>query len=190
MVTIQLLSTPRQAWLTGFGLCASAMSLLLSAVAALHQQSFSVFGAGVCLALVLALSACLWPWIWTWPYRAWNRLGRHYGDVARLYLLGLCYLIVSAVGLAGPSKDFTRDPRFGSGWISRKSSSEPTSNGRVQGDDTKALKRDWVRTYVLWAIQSGQIWRCALLPFLILLSMLESDERSHVPVPTQTYTLF
>lgn len=164
------------------------MTFLGFAVTALCEQSFFVCGVGACLTVAVALTAHLWPWAWTLPYRAWNRLGRHYGDVARLYLLGLCYVIVSAVGLAGPSKDFTRDPRFGSGWIFRKSGSEPASNGRVQGDDTMALKRGWLRTYVLWAIQSGQIWRCALLPFLVLLSMLESDERSQVP--TQTYTLF
>jgi hypothetical protein len=188
MVTIRLLSKPRRAWLTGFGLCASAMTFSGFAVIALREKSFFICGVGACLTVAVALAAHLWPWAWTLPYRAWNKLAKHYGDIARLYFLGLCYLIVSAVGLAGPSKDFTRDPRFGSGWISRKSSSEPISNSRVQGDDTKALKRGWIRTYVLWAIQSGQIWRCALLPFLILLSMLGSDERSHVP--TQTYTLF
>ena len=57
---------------------------------------------GTCLALGSAISAYSWPLLWEWPYRAWNKLARHYGQFSRLYLLGLCYMIISSVRLAGP----------------------------------------------------------------------------------------
>lgn len=188
MINIRLQGRPRRAWLTSFGLVVSGMILLGFVLAASYHQSMSLFGGGACLTVALVLSASLWPWVWTIPYRAWNKMGRHYGEIARFYLLGLCYVIVSAIGVAGPSKDFTRNARSGSGWIERELGPRLTGEGRLQHEQNAQLGRGWIRAYTLWAMRSGQLWRLALLPFLILLSTLDLDEESHVP--TKTYTLF
>jgi len=188
MFTIRLLPHPRRAWLSSFGLLVSMVILLGLAVAAWYRQSLFIFGTGMWLAVALALSAHLWPWAWTVPYRAWNKMGRYYGQCARLYLLGLCYLIVSAVGLAGPSKEFARNARSGSGWITKESDNGSMGKGRLQDDEMVFRKRGWIRTYAQWAMKPGELWKFALLPFFILLSTLEIDDQSHVP--TKTYTLF
>lgn len=182
MVTIRLLPKPRRAWLTSFGVVVSTMILAGFAVAAFQRQSLTLLGAGAGVTLMLVSSSRLWPWVWNIPYRAWNKLGRHYGDVARFSLLGLCYLIVSAVGVAGSSKEFVRTARSGSGWIRREKSNSSWSihQGR--------LRHSWMSGFLSWASESRQYWALALLPFLILLSTLEIAEESQAP--SRTYTLF
>jgi hypothetical protein len=187
MVTIRLLPNPRRAWLTSFGLLISMMSMLGFAAWAWYRQSFSLFGVGVGLSVALVLSARLWPGAWTVPYRAWNKMGRHYGEFARLYFLWLCYLTISAVGMPGPSENFTRNASAGSGWIARQPVPGPKSRD-VQEEMNGQVNRGWIRAYAVWAIRSGQLWRFALLPFLILLWTLDTDDESHVP--SKTYTLF
>jgi hypothetical protein len=159
------------------------MILLGFAVIAIYRSSFAVFEVGVCLSAALAVSAYLWPWAWIVPYRVWNKMSRHYGEFARLYLLAQCYIIVSAVGMAGPSREFARNAGSGSGWMTR----EPVSDV-MHVEDTGDVNRNWIRAYALWVMRTGQPWRFALLPFFILLSTLDIDDRTNVP--TKTYTLY
>jgi len=187
MVTIRLLPNPRRAWLMSFGLMVSVMSMLSVAGWAWYQHSFSLFGVGAGLAVALALSARLWPRTWTLPYRTWNKIGRHYGEFARLYFLGLCYLIISAVGIVGPSEDFARNASTGSGWIARRPVLD-SKNSDMQDENSGQVNRGWIRAYAVWAIKSGQLWRFAFLPFLIFLSTLHVGNET--PVPSKTYTLF
>jgi hypothetical protein len=110
-------------------------------------------------------------------------MSRHYGEFARLYLLAQCYIIVSAVGMAGPSREFARNAGSGSGWMTRG----PVSDV-MQVEDTGDVNRNWIRAYALWVMSTGQWWRFALLPFLIFLSVLDIADESNVP--SKTYTLF
>lgn len=187
-MTIRLLPIPRRAWLKSFGLIMSLLSLLGFSVAASRFQSTPVMACGVCIAVGLAVVASLWPRFWMVPYRVWNKLARLYGQFARVYLLRLCYLVVSAAGLGGQSRDFARDGRAGSGWIPR-SSATGSSNRNQSHDNTQAsLNRGWIRVYASWAIEAGQYWSLALLPFLMVLSAMDIEEGSQ-PL-TKTYTLF
>jgi hypothetical protein len=188
MLSIRLLTNPRRASLTSFGLLFSGLSLVGFALIALYESSLTVFGIALSLSFALAVSACLWPGIWIGPYRGWNKMSRHYGEFARLYLLGQCYMIVSAVGMLGPSREFVRDASSGSGWVARNSVSKVMAETRVRADETGGKNPQWVRAYALWVNGTGQWWRFALLPFMMLLSTFDIDDRTNVP--TKTYTLF
>jgi hypothetical protein len=72
--------------------------------------------------------------------------------------------------------------------MARSSVSDVMAESRVRGDETGGMNQQWVRAYAQWVIRTGQWWRFALLPFMMLLSTFEIDDRTNVP--TNTYTLF
>jgi hypothetical protein len=171
-----------------FGLVMSFAIVLAAAAVSTFRQSPWLFRAGLFLAVVSALCAVLWPWIWMLPYKAWNKAARHYGDFARRYVLRMCYLIISTVGIAPSSSSFSRTRRSGTVWEPRRSN---TGIGKVIRKNTKTQNsghQSWVRSFISWATGSRQTWALALLPFFLVLSFLEIDEEG---VPSdKTYTLF
>ena len=188
MISIRLLPRPRRAWLTSFGCTVASVLLLLAILLSLHGESTAILFLMTSLALVSTISAYAWPQVWSMAYRAWNKLARHYSQFARLYLLGLCYMIISSISLAGPASAFSRKSVAGSGWIARHPSVRPSYNGleHIQGGQGK--HPGWVHSYVSWATTSRQLWTLTLLPFLIVLSLFEANDEKGIS--SSTYTLF
>ena len=188
MRTIRLLSRPRRAWLTSFCMLVGLIIMLLAGAMFLYQHSLSLLELGIALAISSVVSGILWPQAWTLPYRAWNKLARHYGDFARFCLLGLCYMIISAVGMGNPLPSFWRSASSGSGWSPRPTFPSSTYGSTHHAEGGDAWRQGWIRSFASWAINSHQPWVLTLLPFLIALSFLEIDEGS--APPSKTYTLF
>jgi hypothetical protein len=170
---------PRRAWIWAFGIA---------------------FGlaAGVFLALLLAATRG-WQWIaiapaitggfvfaaWIdariieYPYRAWNKLAREFARFGRLWVLvALYYILFIPVGWAG---SLLRVSAPGSGeslWIEYQRFAENVHP-----------RRGWVAAYFSWCRPKRNRWAVWLVPFLVLLSFLEIDQKKDT-VPSNIYTLY
>jgi len=117
-------------------------------------------------------------------YHAWNkRIARPLGKIATEILLRICLLIVFvAVGRAGSRFRFS-EAANSSAWLAARHGSPPV------GERLSLRKRPtWARSYVAWAVQSGNAWAIVLIPFLWLLRMF-AVEQQHA-TQANIYTLF
>jgi len=146
-------------------------------------------GLGGILALVLLLLGILQPQIISVAYDVWNRLARYYMRGARVLLKGICfYIIFASVARIGSRLTLTRPSATKSLWVARGTLPASSYCFQYDGKTNRSTQKGWVRTYVSWAVQSGNLWTACLLPFLILLRAVEVEERS--VSPTNVYTLF
>ena len=82
-----------------------------------------------------------------------------------------------------------RPPAEESLWLPRQSlasTSDKTLQTKVGGREPAD---GWIVRYVTWVLESREVWRLFLLPFLLLLFLLQSSEEE-LTVPENTYTLF
>ena len=117
-------------------------------------------------------------------YHAWNkRIARPLGKIATEILLRICLLIVFvAVGRGGSRFRFS-EAASSSAWLAAQHAARPVA------EQLSLRKRPtWVRSYLSWAVQSGNAWAIALTPFLCLLRMF-AVEQQHA-TQANIYTLF
>jgi hypothetical protein len=120
-------------------------------------------------------------------YRVWVRASRLYAKVTRHVLLMLCHGIVSGVGLAGSSLLLERPAAGRSLWQVRHSLPTAAYGSQFDAPGPAWVGRPW-RAVVDWAMRSGNTWLIFLVPFLVLVSLLDTDERGRYP--DGIYTLF
>jgi hypothetical protein len=175
-------------WLLSFWLVISVMSgLVLGIFAGLCiAPLWSVVG--VLAAPLLAVPGLLWPKIVMLPYRLWNRLARDFVRYARMILTAICFCIIIVVGRLGSSMMVSRPSAGQSLWIPRGTLS-PMAYASQHASVTAHLPRqNWIAQFFTWTIRSGNLWACCLLPFLLLLALLEPEYEPHIL--TDIYTLF
>jgi hypothetical protein len=183
---LQLPETPRRADLRGF-------SAALSLVAAV-TVGLVTLAAGARMPLAWALAGALAVGLLLTPsrssglaYDAWNRLARYVGRMARAWISGVAFLIVTVVGWTGSRLPWRTPPTPTSGW--RVRSTLPASSFEGQGveEGGRSAGEGWVRELSHWA-RRGNGWTWGLLPFLILLGIVDHGE---VRAPTdRNYTLY
>lgn len=183
------LPSVRRASLRSFWLaiCLSGGLLLSVVLSLLVSFRWAVLAVG--LAFVLALPGYLWPQLISLPYRVWNRLARDFARCASLLLMSICfYIILVAVGRAGSSLSLARPTATQSSWVPRETLAPTTYNNQHGIPTEGSLSQGWIATLFSWALHSGNLWTCCLLPFLMLLSLFETEEENSAP--TDIYTLF
>lgn len=121
-------------------------------------------------------------------YALWNRAARAYGRRARPVILTVYYYAAFTAGrLAGSKVPMRRTDDHTSGWTPRRSllpeeyASQAPSAGAA-GDGW------WPVVVARWSLRSGRPWVIALLPLLVLLRGLDSDETEEVE--SNIYTLY
>ncbi len=188
--SIILLPTPRRrAQLMSFWLVISIFSGLVFGVLLSQLVAPRWSGLGLIVALGLALPGYLRPEVASIPYGVWNRLARYYMRGARVLLKGICfYIIFASVAHIGSRLMLTRPSATKSLWVARGTRPASSYCFQYDGKTNRSTQKGWIRTYVSWAVQSGNLWTACLLPFLILLRAVEVEERS--VSPTNVYTLF
>ncbi|HEX9665703.1 MAG TPA: hypothetical protein VGA95_04000 [Thermodesulfobacteriota bacterium] len=166
--------------LAGGLLIGSLLALLVSPI---------LSGVTVILALMFTLLGFLQRQVASIVYEAWNRVARRFTRVARIVLMGICfYIIFVAVGRTGSSLGLARPTSGRSMWVPRKTL-QPIGYPHQYNVSRKELpQRGWIPTFLSWAAQSGNFWAFCLLPFLILLRFLETEEESNFP--NNIYSLF
>ena len=182
-------SSPNRLWLLSFWL---NISFLIGAlIGALSWTLISPprFGLAIGLFLVLALPALLRPQIVSALYIAWNKLAREFARCARLWLMGICfYIIFFVVGRSGSSLRLTSPGSGMSLWVPR-ATLEPTAYvSQYDATTGGSIQQGWISIFLSWAVRSGNLWACCLLPFFILLRAFETEEESSFP--TNIYTLY
>jgi hypothetical protein len=138
----------------------------------------------------LALPGLLRPRSTAKAFRAWNKLAMLFAAAARVYVARVClYTVFAAVGLLGSNMEMELPHSPASGWTRRQA---PRTMNYLSSSDLgppDRRKRGWLRAYVAWAGQSRNLWALGLIPFLLLLALLEEDVGTSPPAHG-IYTLY
>jgi hypothetical protein len=120
-------------------------------------------------------------------YRFSARALRLYARVARFLLLALCYGIVFvAVGAAGSALRLRRPAPGDSLWEAGRTlpaDAYPSEHGAA----SPGARGHW-RAALALATGSGNAWTLALVPFMFMIAVLDTEDEA--PYPVGIYTLF
>jgi len=177
--------------LKSFSIAVSSLSGLMVCILALLFQSKLTAGVGVSLTVGFCAVGLLWPHMVSKPYRAWNRLAHIVTRILRQSILAISYYSVFAVvSQTRPSAMLTTSNSSESLWRPRTPRSTIAYFRQYNSTRNPLLaETGWISTFFSWSIQSSNIWTWCLLPFLLILSLLEeSEHQGHVP--SETYTLY
>jgi hypothetical protein len=170
-------------WLS-FSLGASVVAALLLYLLVSPQHS----GLGLLSVPTSFLPILFWPKGLILCYRIWNRLAREISRFAQKVILRICFHVVFvAAGFAGSSMRIDRLTSKESLWTDR----ETVSSNSYFGEHKVSAKRsptNWLSSVFSWSQQSGDLLPLCLLPFLLLLRILEPKQET--TVPSDIYTLF
>lgn len=142
------------------------------------------------LALLAVLATLGWrnPALALRPYEGWKRLARKARRAARLWLTGVCFLVLAIVGRLGARLPLHAPAPPVSAWMPKK----PLPPGSYAGDSDLAEMGDpaagWARRLGGWAWRSGNVWAWSLIPLLALLKGVEGESRGSLG--GNVYTLY
>lgn len=182
-------SQPRRIELQSFSIvsatCAAAVWGTVAGM--LGAPLWVVFGFGAA-AMLLGAAGWLRPGAAAMPYNLWRRLARAFSRFARVWLAGMCLLIVSLAGRAGSRMQWSRTPSQPSGWIPRGTLASGAYASQSDLPAGAATDEGWIRSVFSWGRRSGHIWVWSLIPFLLLLNGIQLRQKSSLG--GQTYTLY
>ena len=180
------LPPPSRGRLYSFWLVQSACAGFLAVIVGKATGVPQFVLAGISLGFLMALVGYAWPNAISGFYHTWDRWAATYAAWASRLLLKICYLVVfTLVRLAGSR--MTRDRKRQTMWMPRTTTAAE-AYGSQSDLPLAAGSQGWVRSYVRWASKSGNLWAVSLLPFLILIAVLD-PERSQ-GYAGSLYTLF
>lgn len=186
---LMLPSRPRRAWLTSFWLVIAFLGGSVIGVILVILKSAVWFGVGIMIGALIAMPGLLWPQSISILYEKWHKLSEFYARATRVVVKGACfYLVFAACGLVGSTLRLTR-PSTGQSMWQPRATHEPSTYLQQYETATKgSLHKGWKRSYVSWAVSSGNLWAVCLLPWLMLVAALDTDEQEGTP--STLYTLF
>jgi len=186
---VNLPSHPRQAWLKSFWLAIALLSGSVIGVLLAFLQSSLWLGGGIMLGIVTALPGLLWPQAVKSSYHVWNKLSGLYMHAARVAVKAICfYIIIVTTGWGGTSLRLARPTFAESFWQSRRTLAPASYPYQYEADARHHSWKNWQGLYLSWSAYSGNWWTICLLPFLIVLSFLDTEDESDLP--SKIYTLF
>lgn len=188
--TMILPSSPNRLWLLSFWLAICLLAGMTTGIALWVLASPAWSGLGLILTAALAMMGLLRPILVAWPYKVWNGLAGSYTRLARMWVAKTCfYIIFGAVGRTGAALSLTRPTSVTeSYWVPRDTLPSKTYVHEYKKMTEGSTRSSWIRTFVSWAVGSRNLWACCLLPFLILLRALETEEKRSFP--SNIYTLY
>jgi hypothetical protein len=179
---------PRRAWLLAFW---TALSLWLGVSAGVFLAvalGWFWLAAAPVIAAGMAALGWIWPGLVAFPYRAWNKLARETARLGHFCILTVCYYVVLAPVARAGSSFRLESPKPGeSFWIKRQSSRGRADVQKLSGAEFSS--RSWIVTYLSWCAHPRNLWTVWLIPYLLLLSLLETEEQKN-SVPSNIYTLY
>jgi hypothetical protein len=187
---LQLPSPPRRAWLHSFWLALSFYSGVTAGILLAVLQVAHWFAVALLLTLIMAGAGFLLPQVSVNVYHFWNRAMLWVGRWIRLGLLAICYgCICLATAHKGHAICLGRPAANGSLWIARGTLAPFAYDHQYAVPGPTPSSRSRFVTYLQWAKQSGNGWAVCLLPFLLLLAVVDA-EQSTSDFPANIYTLY
>ncbi len=183
----------RRHWLISFWLVISIGMGALFGASLAFQVSPIWLAFGVILTSILVLPGLLRPEVALLPYRAWNKLARYVVRGLRLLLMSVCFYTVfvavrcrkrrrSSLNLASSTPNESM-------WVSRGTLTLESYASPYLAKTGCSSRSGWIANFISSITNSGEFWAFSLLPFLILLSVLQTDDEQ-TQFPTNIYTLF
>jgi hypothetical protein len=174
---------PRRAWIWAFWLAFSLSAGVSCALLLAATISWQWVIAAPAIAGLLLFAGWIDARIVEYPYRAWNKLAREFTRVGRLWVLAVLYYgVFMPVGWAGSLMRVAAPKSGESLWTEHSPFCEDI---RFSACGTQK----WLTAYLSWCRPSRNRWAIWLVPFLLLLTILETEEQTD-SVPTNTYTLY
>lgn len=186
---MMLPSPPRRGSVRSFWLVISVLAGSLSGALAAVFLSAQWFVMGLVLVPMIALPGLVWPRAVSGVYEAWNGVAGFYCRAARVLVKGICfYLVLAPANWTSSSLRLRRPPSGQSLWTPRRTLPAMTYGSQYDGGGGDSLRTGWILRLLSWTVRSGNIWALSLLPFMVMLSALETDEE--ISFPSNIYTLF
>jgi hypothetical protein len=168
------------AFWTALSLSAGALVTVLLAI----TLGWAWTATGPAVATGLVFSGWMWPQIIKFFYRAWNKLAREFARFARFWVLAVFYYVVFTPVAWSGSLFRVAMPKPGESlWMKHQTLS---MEAHLQPSST----RSWISAYLSWCGGAQNLWGVWLVPFLLLLSLLGTDEQHKDSVPSNIYTLY
>lgn len=182
---------PHRSYLKAFWIIMtlSSSGVMIGASLALGTWWGCVLGIGLgCISLVYALLEVNMRVMWV-TYRAWNKLAELVTSVLQTAIVAISFFIMFvSVGKLGSSLRIDLPTAQQSLWIRR--GTVPLHAYESQSGFPTSLKKNahWAKLFVSWATRSGKYWILFLLPFLYILSFLDTAPSEETAAGI--YTLF
>jgi hypothetical protein len=123
-------------------------------------------------------------------YRVWNNLAHAYGSLALYSITGICfYVILLITGRAGSILRISREETKGkSHWKPRETLHNDSYDSMYNSLSKNVNDRGAIRSLFDWSMETKNYWVICLIPFLLLIRVLETEE--HKEFPSNIYTLY
>lgn len=183
-------ASPNRLWQLSFWLVVSSCIGLILAALLWIVVSLPWAGLGLIAGLLLGGAGLLRPRKLSIPYKFWNGLAKKFAHFGQVWVAGVCfYTVFAAVGRTGASLSLARP---GSGtkslWTPRETQAPSTYIYSQKKMFKGSTQRGWVSSFGSWAAESRNLWAVCLLPFLLLLKALDTEQESEFP--SDIYTLY
>lgn len=186
---------PTRAALRAFWVLVSVVAGLVLGVGLTMLDLVSSAGAvtvGVLAVVGLAGFGIARPYAVSFPYRVWNWLAAQVAARLRTYVTGVCFFtVVLAAGRAGSAPRFLAASSGESMWTPRESQALAAYASQCHDPRAASTRGRWTVGMRRWARRSGNHWALAVVPFLVVLRLLDTDEHQGSAAPTSDiYTLY
>jgi hypothetical protein len=116
-------------------------------------------------------------------YEIWNKLSIRFSRYATAWLSLSVLLVLYIVGLAGSKLQKRHPVNETSMWMLKD------STDLIQEATGESKRGEWLGAYMNWVRTSKNWWAIILLPPLILINLINTEEYT-ASVPRNTYTLY
>jgi hypothetical protein len=124
-----------------------------------------------------------------YTYKRWNRFAKLVARLSRIYLIAVCFYIVSVfpdstgsiLNLKRPTDRFT----LWKPWLNVDAAKVANL---TDADSIRTNTNYWITSFTEWAIKSERYWAFSLLPAIIFLRQLKAGHKRGFP--TSIYTLY
>ena len=179
----------RRAYVRSFWLTASLLAAIGSAGALVPRVGLPWIAAGIVVSIAIAALGFYAPLIAKGPCKLWMRSVDLYCRVTRLAVKAICFFVVFVlVGRTKSSLLLARPVGGGSVWHKRDTLTASTYPYESENITEKVGPLTWRSAYMSWCHASGNRWAVLLLPYLLLLDLLEPEQER--ALPANIYTLF
>jgi len=185
-MTITLPNTLRRAELRSFCLALCAIAVILLTTITGFSLKVLYAGAVIICATLIGLVA---PGLVRIPYRIWNKAAKLYARFASIYIMVVAFhLVVQVMGTMTSSRQMLRSTNLSSFWNPLGSVSARSYASQHLSGDELPDKASWPLNYLFWSWRTRNIPAMFLLPFLMMISVFQSEYEASKP--SDIYTLF